>query len=37
MVLAGYRIITGKRSKVLRLHHPGPMPEDPELWVTTFG
>ena len=29
MVLAGYRIITGKRSKVLRLHHPGPMPEDP--------
>jgi AraC-like DNA-binding protein len=37
MVLSGYRIITGKRSKVLRLHHPGPMPEDPRGWLETFG
>lgn len=37
MVLAGYRIITGRRSKVLRLHHPGTMPEDPRRWLETFG
>lgn len=37
MVLAGFRVVTGKRAKVLKLHHPGDVPQDPQHWYEVFG
>jgi AraC-like DNA-binding protein len=37
MMLAGFRVVTGKRAKVLKLHHPGEAPRDPQCWNDMFG
>lgn len=37
MMLAGFRVVTGKRAKVLKLHHPGAAPQDPRQWHEMFG
>lgn len=37
MVLSGFRVITGKRAKVLQVLHPGAPPENPQPWHDTLG
>ncbi len=37
MLLTGFRVVTGKRAKVLQLLHPGAPPENPQRWHDTFG
>lgn len=37
MMLAGFRVVTGKRAKVLKMHRPGEAPQDPQHWHEMFG
>ena len=37
MVIAGSRIVSGKRAKILKMYHPGDAPLNPLMWHQSFG
>lgn len=37
MLISGYRIVTGQRAKLLKLHYPAPQPANPKPWLDAFG
>ena len=37
MLISGYRIVTGQRAKLLKLHYPGKRPENAQPWLDAFG
>ena len=37
MLISGYRIVTGQRAKLLKLHYPGQKPANPQPWLDAFG